>query len=139
LVLALLFVPALAYAQPPLETPEGSRWSDPELQFGGALVVSSYATSVLWARESTGDQGALYIPLIGPWLELFNLPDCPDGPTFCAHGNATRSVLIASGVGQAVGVGLLIHAMKKRHTPERVLIAPSVSAKSALVSVRGRF
>lgn len=133
-------VPAITQAQPPEREREGTLWTDPELGFGAALFGTGYVGSILWAQESRGDQDALWVPVFGPWLELFSLPDCGNPDVFCDHGNATRSVLIVSGAAQLVGVGLMAHALvKPRHKKPPVLIAPTMSGSSAGVQLRGRF
>jgi len=133
-------VPVVAHAQPPEGEREGTVWTDPELGFGAALFGVGYAGSIGWARETQGDQGALWVPVLGPWMELFGLPDCGNRDVFCSHGNATRSVLFVTGAAQLVGVGLMAHALvKPRHKKPPVLIAPSLSGTSAGVQLRGRF
>jgi hypothetical protein len=136
----LAFVaPAIANADNLMEFSESSRWKDPELALGASLFVGGYATSVVWAQEREGDQDALYVPVIGPWLELFTLPDCGDRDMYCAHSNATRGVLVVSGVAQLVGVGLTVHALAKHNDPKPVLIAPTWSNGGPGVSLRGKF
>lgn len=140
-VLALvLLVPSLAQAQPPPEYRERAPSHAPELIFGLTLLGGSYAGSILWARESEGDQGALYVPVLGPWLELFSLPDCGDRDVFCSHGNASRGVLIAAGFAQLVGVGFTLHGVLARRDDERrVVVAPVATAHGGGVSFAGRF
>ena len=80
------------------------------------------------------------MPVLGPWLELFSLPDCGDRDVFCAHGNSTRGVLIVSGAVQLVGVGLLLHSLTDRdRDEEQILIAPAMSSNGAGVALSGRF
>jgi hypothetical protein len=132
-------VPALTHAQSTLDSLDRNRRVDAELAFGLALFGTGYAGAILWAHESEGDQDALYVPLLGPWLELFDLPDCADRDLFCAHGNATRSVLLIAGASQLVGTGLALHALLDRDEQKPVLIAPVIAADRAGVSVSGRF
>lgn len=132
-----LVVPSLAYAEPQRER---LSFSDPELAFGGTALLGGYATSVLWAAESDGDQDALYVPLVGPWLELFTLPDCANEDTFCSHGNATRGVLIVSGIAQLVGTGLVVHALVDRSYEEKpIQLAPAIVKGNPGLAFRGRF
>ena len=131
-----LLVPSVAYADERRESPQ---WPDPELAFGGSLLLGGYATSVLWAHESDGDQDALYVPVVGPWLELFTLPDCDDVDVYCAHGNATRGVLIVSGAAQLVGVGLVVHALLDDDDEKPVRIAPTMVMGRPGMGFRGRF
>ena len=140
LILVLSCLPALAHAQSPGDKRASSRWKDPELAFGAAFLVGGYATSVLWSRESDGDQDVLYVPVLGPWLELFSLPDCRDDDMFCDHGAPTRSVLLVSGIAQLVGTGVVIHALAKDDPREEpVLITPSFSGGGPGVTIRGKF
>jgi hypothetical protein len=137
LVLALCLVPSLAYAEPRRES---LSFSDPELAFGGTTLVGGYVTSVLWAAESDGDQDVLYVPLVGPWLELFTLPDCANDDMFCSHGNATRGVLIVSGIAQLVGTGLVVHAVLDRDYEEKpIQLAPAIVKGGPGLSFRGKF
>lgn len=135
----LLLVPAIAEAQPP-ETPDApSRWEQPELLFGAALIATGYGGSIWWAQDNEGDQDALYVPVLGPWLELLTLPDCPGDHVFCEHGNATRGVLLLTGAAQLVGVGLTAHALFGEREEKRVVVSPMTSSTTAGVAVGGRF
>jgi hypothetical protein len=137
MLVLLILVPAVARAQPAPEQQDSSRL--PELGVGTSLLAGGYLGSLAWAAESAGDQDGLYVPVLGPWLELFGLPDCEARDVFCEHGNATRGVLIVDGVAQAVGLGLTLHALLK-HEPEKPLrIVPSFTGGNPGFAVRGRF
>src|SRR5262245_4622911 len=139
LLACLALVPAVTQAQP-VPDRDGSVWTDPELGFGAGLVGLGYAGSIAWARESTGDQGALWIPVLGPWLELSRFGDCGNGEMSCPYGNATRSVLIVSGLAQLAGVGLMAHALTKpHHKKPPVVIAPTMTGTGGGLQIRGRF
>ena len=134
----VLCIRSVAQAQPPAETYESSRWNDPELAFGASLLVGGYAGALLWAGQSDGDQDALWIPIFGPWAELFTLPDCVNRETFCSHADGTRGVLILDGAIQLIGTGFTLHALlKEREKP--VLIAPAMVGGAAGFTIRGGF
>jgi hypothetical protein len=137
----VVLVPAVTHAQPaPEREREGSLWTDPELGFGAALAGLGFAGSVVWGRESPGDQNALWVPVLGPWLELSSLPDCGNRDVMCSHSSAERSVLIVTGIAQLAGVGLMAHALTKpRHKKPPVMIAPTMSGTGGGVQIRGRF
>jgi hypothetical protein len=138
-VLLGLLVPAITHAQPAMESRDARRWSDPELGFGVALLGAGYVTSVAWDQGGDLNEDALYVPIAGPWLVLFSLPDCEGADVFCAHGNATRSVLLVSGAAQFAGTVLALHALFDRDEEERVLIAPSAPSGGPGVTLRGWF
>jgi hypothetical protein len=136
LLLAASLVPVITQAQPVAESRDST---DLEMAVGATLLGAGYATSLIWSYTEEGDQDMLYVPVLGPWLELFSLPDCENGDVFCAHSNATRGVLITSGAAQLVGAGLLVHSIVTRDKPKsRVIVAPSYSHGPG-VSLRGRF
>jgi hypothetical protein len=140
LLLATVLLPIITHAQPRAESYESTQQSDFELAFGTTLLGAGYMTSVLWSYTDEGDQDALYVPVVGPWLELFTLPDCENDDVFCAHSNTTRGVLIASGAAQLVGAGFIIHGLATRNKEERrVIVAPSVSTTGASLLLRGSF
>jgi hypothetical protein len=135
-----LFVPAITHAQPADDDRRGARGQVAEVVAGSAMLAGSYAGAVLWAQQSDGDQDALYVPLVGPWLELFGLPDCAEREVFCEHSTATRAVLIADGAVPMIGAALIIDGLARRHEAEqRVLIAPSAASGGPGVVVSGRF
>jgi hypothetical protein len=139
LVAATLLVPIITHAQPPAETRESTQRLDVEPAFGATLLGAGYLTSVLWSSHEDGDQDMLYVPVLGPWLELFSLPDCENRDVFCAHSSATRGVLITSGTAQLIGFGFLLHSIVEHYKEEpRVLVAPTYSHGPG-VSLRGRF
>ena len=138
-VLLGMLVPVITHAEPAMDSRDASRWTDPELAFGAALLGAGYMTSVAWDQSGEVDEEALYVPILGPWLVLFSLPDCDDGDVFCAHGNATRSVLLVSGAAQFAGTVLAAHALFDRDEEKRVLIAPSAPSGGPGVTLRGQF
>jgi hypothetical protein len=94
---------------------------------------------VVAAANSNSFDNNLYIPLVGPWLDLRSRPGCSGpGEADCSgRENGSRALLVLSGVFQALGVmtaavGLIVP--EKRHT---VITAkadkPSVHVTPALV------
>jgi hypothetical protein len=84
---------------------ENRRPNRPLLITGGSIFVGTYATTVIAtaANDSKPDQ-SLYIPVVGPWLHLADR----DGN----EGSTGQTLLIgASGVGQGLGVAIMIASM----------------------------
>jgi hypothetical protein len=83
------------------------------LQSGLVIFGLSYGTAVVVAAESshTGDK-SLYIPLIGPWIDLGNRgPSCPVGDSSCNHETTNRVLIVVDGIFQAVGALDIIGAL----------------------------
>jgi hypothetical protein len=140
LALVVALAPVIARAQPPDRERGGTVWTDREFGFGAALLGVGYGGQLLWAQQRDGDQDALLVPVLGPWLELLSQPDCTGRDMFCSHDTATRGVLLVTGAAQLVGLGLMAHAFKKsHHRKSRVYLAPSISAEGPGLLVRGRF
>jgi len=85
---------------------------------GGALLVGTYATTAgITAGANTKEDHDLYLPVVGPWINLANR-SC-DGDCSATHNRNT--VLIAgSGVLQGVGAGMVIASF---FIPEKVAAA----------------
>jgi len=96
----------------------GRRPNRPVLITGGALLVGTYATTAgITAGANTKEDHDLYLPVVGPWINLANR-SC-DGDCSATHNRNT--VLIAgSGVLQGVGAGMVIASF---FIPEKVAAA----------------
>ncbi len=74
---------------------------------GGVLFVGAYIPSIIVAASSLhdGDKN-LYIPVVGPWIDLGDRPKCGDGAgrVGCGTELINDSLLVLSGVAQAAGV-----------------------------------
>lgn len=137
LVFFLCLAPVV-HAQPP-EYQWGERWKSPEMLAGIGLLVGGYAGTVLYGTQTDkGFGGELYIPLVGPWIQLFDEPDC-GVDLDCAYDNEDRAALVGLGVAQAVGAGLMTYALVRHREPKNVAIAPSFSGGAAGFKVVGKF
>jgi hypothetical protein len=75
------------------------------LLMSGIIVMGvPYLASVGVAASSnhTGDDN-LYVPVIGPWLDLGHRGDCPAGSSACDNETANKLMIGADGVLQAIG------------------------------------
>jgi hypothetical protein len=140
LIASLLLIATPALGQPADEE-RGRLFDEPALRVGSGMLVAGYAGTVIWAAQSDEEDGLLNVPLVGPWLELFTLPDCPDGGVFCDHGTAKRVFLVADGAVQATGVYLVARALVDREDRDRtrVRVAPLASGGIRGLVVSGRF
>jgi hypothetical protein len=83
---------------------------------GGGILgfVGAYVPSVIVAAHNGNSyDNNLYIPVVGPWLDLEQRPGCSIGPTSCGRESGFAALLIVDGVVQALGpmatiVGLLV-------------------------------
>jgi hypothetical protein len=94
----------------------------PILAAGIIAFIASYGPAVVVAAANSNSfDNNLYIPLVGPWLDLRSRPGCSGpGEADCSgRENGSRALLVLSGVFQALGVitatvGLIVP--EKRHT-----------------------
>jgi hypothetical protein len=130
-----------AHAEPP-EPPEplshNARWRDPEVALGALLLGGGYAGALAWGAGSEGKRGALYVPTIGPFIQLFSLRDCGHASVSCEHGNPSRVALVLSGIAQLVGTGFLVHGLVVRRE-EKFLLGPSMTSGYPCIMISGRF
>jgi hypothetical protein len=93
----------------------GQRPNRPLLITGGALLVGTYATTAgITAGANTKEDHDLYLPVVGPWINLANR-DC-NGDCTATHNRNT--VLIAgSGVLQGVGAAMVLTSF---FVPEKI-------------------
>ncbi len=116
-----------------------ARWTSPEMLVGVGLLVGGYTGTVLYGTQTDkGFEGELYIPLVGPWIQLYDLPDCGDDVK-CAYDTGDRVALVSLGVAQAVGVGLMTYALVRHREPKGITIAPSYAGGAAGFKVSGKF
>lgn len=122
------------------------------LAAGIAAFAGSYGTSVIVAAANSNSyDNNLYIPLLGPWLDLQNRPGCGGpGEAHCTGRESTeRAGLVLSGVFQALGlmtvaVGLIVP--EKRHTKTlaktdapRLRVAPALVRSGYGLAADGTF
>lgn len=130
---------ACLYAAPAMAQPRDvDPWEPPPVAVGGSLFLAGYASAVVWATQTEADDNALFVPLFGPWLELFGLPDCSPGELFCDHADGKIAFHIADGLVQTAGFVLLVARLTDRDDDE-ILIAPARPAGAPGMVVSGRF
>ncbi len=94
---------------------------NPALLGGGLIAFAgSYVPSVIVAAaNNTSYDNNLYIPVVGPWIDLGNRPACGGfGQTGCGTEDGYKALLIIDGAVQGVGalatvLGLVV---PQRHT-----------------------
>ena len=85
------------------------------IAFGGAYIPSV----IVAAANNNSYDNHLYIPVVGPWLDLANRPDCGGfGQTSCGAEGGFKALLIIDGTFQGVGVlaTALGFVVPERHT-----------------------
>ena len=111
--------PGLASPRPPapswdeaLRQPYIEREPNYELIAGGTLLfVSAYGFSAMTASASpVAADEHLFIPVVGPWLDLAERPRCDNIKTHpaCETEGANKAMLVASGLTQSLGVLLVL-------------------------------
>lgn len=112
---------------------------------GGILAfLGSYgpAVAVAAANHNSYDNN-LYIPLVGPWLDLRNRPGCggPGEANCSSKEDGSKALLVLSGVFQGLGaltIALGAIVPEKRHTTVRAKAdKPTVRVLPAQVSRDG--
>jgi hypothetical protein len=89
----------------PSETREEAYVPNPYLLTTGFILWgASYSTSVIVAAESANpaDQH-LYVPIVGPWIDLGNRGSCPVGNNGCDNETTNKVLLGVDGAFQAIG------------------------------------
>jgi len=86
--------------------------------YGAGAIVA--ATSPLSADQQ------MFVPIAGPWMDLFDRPDC-GGNTgrSCNSETAYKVLIVADGIGQAIGALTIVEAFLN---PEVVTTTRSVTA-----------
>lgn len=95
----------------------------PLLVGGATMIAVTYLPGVVVAATSDhdGDKN-LYIPLVGPWIDLIDRGGCG---TSCETEAAYKTLLVASGVAQLVGTGLVFASFLVPEKRERTIYSPS--------------
>jgi hypothetical protein len=81
---------------------------------GGSVLVSTYVTTAAFAAANgpVGDKD-LYIPIVGPWINLADRSCTGD----CPHETRDKVLIVGSGVLQSVGAALAVTSF---FVPEKV-------------------
>ena len=117
----------------PVETTETVYVGPDRAMLGTGVVVTAgtYVASIIVGAESNkhGDE-KLYIPLVGPWLDIGERGGCPLGASSCNGETGNKVLLIADGVGQGLGALMIVASIL---APEReVRRISTASAKPTL-------
>ena len=107
---------------------------------GGTMLVAAYIPSFIVAAESGRDgDKALYAPVAGPWIDLGVRGGC--GPVSCGREGVYKTLLVADGVVQGVGlITLLIPGESGLFMVGSTRIAPSrVGREGYGLSAMGQF
>jgi hypothetical protein len=134
------------------------RWPDrlpaesppPAIGTGGTLLLAgvvtfglSYVPAVMTASESTfALDKQLYVPVVGPWLDLANRPNCGVGSLPCNSEIANQALLIVDGFFQGLAViqvlaGLGAVAHDTATAVAKVDDTPTVHVRPAQVGAGG--
>jgi hypothetical protein len=121
-----------AAAQPPPQPTGEERISyarPNSILLGGGISIflASYVPSAVVAvvNDNTYDKH-LYIPVVGPWLDLADRPGCGGiGQSGCPTENGYRALLVVVGSFQALGV---LATAVGAAVPERQIIGPPAKA-----------
>ena len=113
----------------------------PMLTSGATTAAAGYVPSLLVAMNSErrGDDN-LYIPVAGPWMDLAQRGGC--APNSCTTEALYKGGLVAAGLAQAVGAGLVIGSfiVPERRTVAKTVIVPAQMGRGgAGLAVVGRF
>jgi hypothetical protein len=84
--------------------------SGPSLVSSGVVTLGvGYAAAAIVAATSNhpGDN-RLYVPVLGPWLDLGDRGSCPIGNQSCDHETTNKLLIIGDGIVQAVGAATIL-------------------------------
>lgn len=96
--------------------------------YSGALIRSGLATFgvgyvaalAVAATSSHAGDNRLYVPVLGPWLDLGSRGSCPVGNAGCDHETINKVLLVGDGVIQAAGVITMLTGLL---TPSHTIVA----------------
>ena len=84
-------------------------WNAPLFTGGAVMFGASYGAAVLAASQSDNEADErLYVPLVGPWLDLADRSDCDIESSSCDDETTEKVLIVADGVFQAGGAALMI-------------------------------
>ncbi|HVV83201.1 MAG TPA: hypothetical protein VHE35_08975 [Kofleriaceae bacterium] len=105
-------------------------FNGPVFVSGAVLFGASWGAGAIAASQSDrkGDD-RLYVPLVGPWLDLADRGDCPVAERSCDNETTEKVLIIGDGVLQAAGAvlmldGALVPRTVHRTTPAYARISP---------------
>jgi hypothetical protein len=97
------------------------------------LGLSYGAAAIVAANSSRPADKRLYVPVLGPWLDIADRGSCPVGNSSCDHETTNKILIIGDGVIQAVGALTLLSGLM---SPTRTIasVGPLKIAQIAPVS-----
>ena len=140
-------------AQPvyaPMPTVEGEEvadaWNAPLFTTSAVMFAGSYGGSIIVAAGSNkiGDNH-LYVPVVGPWLDLNDRSNCASADGRCDFGSSPKALLIIDGIVQGIAVlGIADSFLQPTHhkvetRTASLKVVPTATTSSAGFSVLGRF
>ncbi|MBS2015876.1 MAG: hypothetical protein JST00_23515 [Deltaproteobacteria bacterium] len=93
--------------------------------FGSAFVASAIAGGI---SERPSDRW-LFAPVVGPWVDLGNR-DCAARPCG-SNDDVAKAFVVASGMAQAAGIGVLVWGLLAPEVIETRVVAPKSSSARA--------
>jgi len=135
----------------PVQIDEGTLVADPVnagmFVTGATAFGASYLTSVIVAASSnTVGDSRLYVPVLGPWLDIHDRGSCPIAEQGCDGSTSAKVLLVVDGLFQAAGVIAMVDGILDPTHHRRVAIAdrgvhviPSVSPTSTGFAAVGHF
>lgn len=127
--------------------PAPTTYAESRTEYAGpnrALIASglltfgiTYGASAIVASTSNLDADKrLYIPVVGPWLDLSQRPDCGPALDRSCDGETTNKVLlVADGIFQSLGVLQVIGGFLM---PETRTVSTTTTAKVKVIPTAGR-
>jgi len=101
-----------------------------ELSSGIITLGVTYGAAAIVAAESPQSADhRMFIPVVGPWMALFNRPGCggATGPS-CGMETAYMVLIVADGIGQALGsltiIDAFLHPEERTVTHSTIATAP---------------
>jgi len=98
-----------------------------ELIASGAIMLGgTYAASVIVAATSDNEADRhLYVPIVGPWVDLGDRSGCDAGRTECDGETVNKVLLVADGIFQGVGALQIVGGFL---FPKRQIVAETAKA-----------
>jgi hypothetical protein len=111
-----------------------------ELSSGLLTLGLTYGAGVVVAATSGRDADhRMFVPVAGPWMALFDRGDCSVAGRSCATETAYDVLIVADGIGQALGslmiIGAFLHPEERTVTRSTTALAkPTIHLAPAAVS-----
>jgi hypothetical protein len=108
--------------------------SGPSLISSGLVTLGlGYGAAAIVAATSNhpGDN-RLYVPVLGPWLDIGDRGSCPIGSNACDHETTNKILLIGDGIVQAAGAATILAGIL---TPGRTTVATKHFSIAQIVPV----